>query len=47
MKRAHIIPITVIEVLDLLISGREKLAKELVTELQEFEIKKKRSNRVK
>ena len=29
-------PLTMIDVIDMLISGREKLAKELVTELQQF-----------
>lgn len=33
----RIIPITVVELTDMLISGREKLAKELVTELREIE----------
>lgn len=31
------IPVTVAEVVDLLISGREKLAREIVTELTEYE----------
>jgi hypothetical protein len=34
---ARIIPLTVKEVIDMLISGREKLATELMTELQDFE----------
>jgi hypothetical protein len=34
---ARIIPLTVKEVIDMLISGREKLATELITELQHFE----------
>lgn len=34
---ARIIPLTVKEVIDMLISGREKLATELMTELQGFE----------
>lgn len=33
----RVIPLTVMEVVDMLISGREKLAKELMTELYEFE----------
>ncbi len=33
----RVIPLTVVEVVDMLISGREKLAKELITELCEFE----------
>lgn len=34
---ARYIPLTVSEVVDMLISGREKLARELVTELQAVE----------
>ena len=34
---ARIRPVTVVELVDMLISGREKLAKELVTELRETE----------
>ena len=32
---ARLIPVTVIEVIDMLISGKEKLATELVKELQQ------------
>lgn len=36
------IPITVLDVIDMLISGREKLAKELINELQQYEYQNKK-----
>lgn len=40
---ARTIPVTMIDVIDMLISGKEKLAKELVTELQETQYKRRRT----
>lgn len=39
---SRIIPLTVIEVVDLLISGKEKLATELVNELRQTESNNRR-----
>lgn len=41
-SQARIYPLTVIEVLDMLISGKEKLATELVVELRKFERNKRK-----
>ena len=40
--QARIYPLTMVELIDLLISGREKLATELVSELRNFETIKSR-----
>ena len=42
---ARTIPVTMIDVIDMLISGKEKLAKELVTELQETTYQTRRNKR--
>lgn len=34
---ARIVPLTMVELIDLLISGKEKLATELITELRVYE----------
>lgn len=40
---ARTIPVTMIDVIDMLISGKEKLAKELITELHETQHTQRRN----
>lgn len=42
---AKFVPLSVIEVIDMIISGREKLATELVTELKQYEATNRRKFR--
>lgn len=42
---AQFIPVTVLDVIDMLISGKEKLATELVKELQQSSANRRKRNR--
>lgn len=42
---AQVFPLSMIEIIDMLISGRVKLARELVTELQQFNTNSERRNK--